>query len=194
VRVPEAALLSRLAALGFSSLCSTDGTQCVAGGDSSNRAGGKTGLEDFPVRADREIGRVNDAAAFFPVSADLVGVFGNFQAVADGKRRAGLLHHLFGFVERIDRKCDDVGILVFEFFYVRLKVGDLPDAVRSPDTTIENDDGVLALEIGMDIQPAAIGRWHRVVRKCVAGTELFAHGLSLPMNLDALASDLDAAN
>ena len=108
---------------------------------------------------DGEIGRVNDAAAFFPICADFVGIFRNFEAVADGKRRAGFFHHLFGLIERIDGQGDDVGVLALEFFNMRLIVGNLPDAVGSPDAAIKDDDGVFALEIGGNIQrpPSAVG-------------------------------------
>ena len=90
---------------------------------------------------------MDDAAAFFPIRADLVGVFGDFQAVSDRERRAGFFDHLFGFVERVDGKCDDIGIFLFEFFDMRLEVGYLPNAIRSPDAAIENNDGIFAFEI-----------------------------------------------
>lgn len=137
--------------MGFSFLRSADRAQRVDGGDAADRPGGKTGLENFSVGPDGEVGRVNNAAAFFPVCADLVGIFGNFEAVADGKRRAGFFRHLLGLIERIDGESDDLGILALEFVNMRLIVGNLPDAVRSPDSAIENDDGVFALEIGGNI-------------------------------------------
>jgi hypothetical protein len=62
-----------------------------------------------------------------------------------------------GFGERVNRKGDDGGILLCEFSDVRLEVGYLPNAIRSPDTAIENDNGIFTLEIGRDIQPAAVG-------------------------------------
>ena len=97
--------------------------------------------------AQGKIGRVNDAAPFFPVRTDFVGVLRDFKAVADRKLRAGLLDHLFGFVERVDRQRDDIDVLVFEFVYVRLKIGDLPNAVGSPNATVIDDDRVFAFEI-----------------------------------------------
>lgn len=94
---------------------------------------------------------MNDAAAFLPVRADLVRVFGDFQPVSDWERRAGLFDQLFGFVERVDGKCDDIGIFLLEFFDMRLEAGDLPNAVGSPDAAIENNDGIFALEIRWDV-------------------------------------------
>ena len=60
-------------------------------------------MKNLSVRTQCEIGRVNDATPFLPVSADFVGVLRDFEAVADRKCRAGFLDHLFGFVERVDR-------------------------------------------------------------------------------------------
>ena len=94
---------------------------------------------------------MDDAAAFLPVRADLIGVFGDFQAIPDWEGRSGLFDHLFGFVERVDRKPDDVGIFFFEFFDMRLEVGDLPNAVRSPYAAIENNDGIFARDIRWDL-------------------------------------------
>jgi hypothetical protein len=94
---------------------------------------------------------MNDAAAFLPVCADLVGVFGNIQPVSDRERRAGFFDHLFGFVQRIDGKRDYVCIFLFEFFDMRLKVDYLPNAVRSPHAAIENKDGIFAPEIRWNI-------------------------------------------
>jgi len=88
---------------------------------------------------------MNNLPAIFPVRADLVGVFGYFQSVTYRKSRAGFFHHLFGFVEGIDRERDDVGILSPEFIKMRLEVGYLPNAIRSPDATVKDDNGVFAL-------------------------------------------------
>ena len=73
-------------------------------------------MEYLSVRAEGEIRRVNDAAPFFPVGADAVGIFRYFEAITDGKCRAGLCHHLLGFIERVYRQGDDVGVLGCEFF------------------------------------------------------------------------------
>ena len=108
-------------------------------------------MENSPVRTNSKVGRVDDAAPLFPIRADLVGVFRDFQAVSNRKSRAGLFHHLFGFVERVDGKGDDVGIFALEFLDMRLEVGYLPDAVRSPDATVKDDDGVFAFEISGNI-------------------------------------------
>ena len=59
-------------------------------------------MEHLAIRADGEVGCVNDATAFFPVGADPVGIFGHFEAVADGKFCGGFCNHLLGLVERID--------------------------------------------------------------------------------------------
>jgi hypothetical protein len=40
---------------------------------------------------------------------------------------------------------------------MRLEVGDLPDAVGSPDAAIEDDNAILTREIRWNIQPAAGG-------------------------------------
>jgi hypothetical protein len=50
-------------------------------------------------------------------------------------------------IERVNRKRDYVGIFLFEFFDMRLEVGYLPNAVRSPDAAIEKDDCILTFEI-----------------------------------------------
>lgn len=90
---------------------------------------------------------MNDAAAFFPVRADFVGVLWDFEAVADRKRRAAALDHCFGFVERIHRERDDIAVLVFKFVQMRLEVGNLPNAIGSPNAAVKYDDGVFAFEI-----------------------------------------------
>jgi hypothetical protein len=126
---------------------------------------------------------MDDTAAFLPIRADLVGVFGDFQVVSDRERRAGLFNHLFGFVERIDRKCDDIGIFLLELFDMGLEVGDLPNAIRSPYAAIENNDGIFAFETGRNIQSTAMGGWHVIVRKWIAGTELFSHGIDISSGL-----------
>jgi len=97
------------------------------------------------------MGCVNNAAAFFPVGADFVGILWNFEAIADRKGRAGALDHFLGFVERIDGEGDDIGVLRLEFIKMRLIVGDLPNTVGSPDAAVEDDDGVFAGEIGRDV-------------------------------------------
>ena len=115
-------------------------------------------MENSPVGPDGKVGGVDNTAPLFPVCADLVGVLGHFQTIADRKRRAGFLNHLFGFVGRINGKSDDVGVLLLEFLDMRLEVGYLPDAVRSPDAAIENNNGILAFEIRRNFHPAAVGR------------------------------------
>jgi hypothetical protein len=108
---------------------------------------------------------MEDAAAFLPIRADLVGVLRDFQPVPDRKRRPGLFDHLFGFVERVDGKRNDIGIFLRKFFDVRLEVGYLPNAVGSPDAAIENDDGIFTFEIRRNIQSAAVSRGHVIIRK-----------------------------
>ena len=68
-------------------------------------------------------------------------------------------------------------------------VGNLPNAVGSPDAAIENDDGVFAFEIGGNIQ-VDHRRWHLEVRKWIAGTELFRSGWFTP---SLISSYLDAS-
>lgn len=94
---------------------------------------------------------MDDAAPFFPVRADAVGVFRNFQTVADGESRAGALDHFFGFVDGVNRERDDVDVFLFEFFEMGLVVGNLPNAVGSPDATIVNDNGVFGFEVAGDV-------------------------------------------
>lgn len=132
-------------------------------------------MENFSIRSNGKVGRMDDAAAFLPIRADLVRVFRDFQTESDRERRAGLFDHLFGFVERVNRKRDDIGVFLFEFFAMRLKVGYLPNAVRSPDAAIENDNGIFPFEIRRNIQSTAVGGGHVIVRKWIAGTELFSH-------------------
>ena len=91
-----------LPALGFALFATADRAQRIDGGDSPDGAGGEAGLEYLAVRAEGEIRRVNDAAPFFPVGADTVGIFRYFEAITDGKCRAGLCDHLLGFIEWID--------------------------------------------------------------------------------------------
>ena len=59
-------------------------------------------MEYLAFRAQGEVRRVNDAAPLFPVGTDAVGIFRYFEAITDGKCRAGLCDHLLGFIERID--------------------------------------------------------------------------------------------
>ena len=104
-------------------------------------------MKNFSVRTQGEIGRVNNAAPFLPVRADFVGILRDFETIADRKRRAGFIDHLLGFVERVDRKRDHVRVFIFEFFQMRLEIGNLPNAVGSPDTAVIDDHGVFAFEI-----------------------------------------------
>lgn len=147
----------RLGTLSLSLFCTANRAQSVGGGDASDGTGGETSLKNLTFRVDSEIGRVDNAATRFPVGADLVGVLGYFQTIADGKRRASLFNHLLGFVERVDGKGNKVGIFLLEFLNMRLEVGDLPDAVGSPDAAIEDDNAILTREIRRNIQPAAGG-------------------------------------
>jgi len=80
-------------------------------------------LENISIRPNSKIGGVDDAPALFPVGADFVGIFGNFEAITDGKGRAGAFDHLFGFLQRIDGEGDNIGILFFELLDMRLEVG-----------------------------------------------------------------------
>ena len=73
------------------------------GRNSTNRTCREAGLENFPVGTQREVGRVENGAALFPVGADLIGILRDLETVADRKSRAGALDHFFGFVEGIDR-------------------------------------------------------------------------------------------
>ena len=95
---------------------------------------------------------MNDTAPRFPIGADSVGVLRHLQTVADRKSCAGLLDHLSGFVERIDRKGDDIGVLLFKLFEMRLVVGNLPNTVRSPDAAIKENDRIVSLKIGRELQ------------------------------------------
>ncbi len=97
--------------------------QGIFGGDAADGTRCKTGLHHFFIRVDDKAGGVDDTAAFFPVSADLVRVLWHFQSVADGEGRAGLLNHLFGFVEGVDGQGNDVDIFFFELDDLRLVVG-----------------------------------------------------------------------
>jgi hypothetical protein len=89
-------------ALSVSFFCSSDRAERVDGGDSSDGSCGEAGLENFAVGSKGKIGRVDDAAPFFPVGADFIGIGWNFETVTDGKCRAGALDHFLGFVERVD--------------------------------------------------------------------------------------------
>jgi hypothetical protein len=159
----------RLPTPGFSLFCAADRAQSVGCGDASDGTGGETSLKNLAVRIEGEIGRVNNAATRFPAGADFVGIFGDLQAVADGKGGAGALDHFFGFVQWIDRKSNDLGVLLFEFVDMRLIVGNLPDAVGSPNAAVKDDHGVLGFDVGGNIQNAASDGWHRIVRKHVSG-------------------------
>jgi len=74
----------------------------IGGGDSADGSGGEAGLQHPFIRVDGKVGRVDDAAALFPVGADFVGILWDFEAIADRKRRAGALDHFPGFVEWVD--------------------------------------------------------------------------------------------
>jgi hypothetical protein len=156
--------------LSLSSFCTSDRTQSICGSNSPDGAGGEAGLENVSVRTEGKIGRVNDTAAFFPVSADFVGIFRYFQAVTNGKSRSRALDHFCCLIQRIYGKRDDLGVLLFEFLKVSLVIGYLPNAVGSPDAPIENDHGVFRLDIGGNIACASIDRWYGVVRKGITGS------------------------
>jgi hypothetical protein len=87
---------------------------------------------------------MNDFTSIFPIRPHLVGVLWNFESITNWERRAGFFDHLFGFVEWIDRQSDDVGVLLLELVNVRLEIGYLPNAVRSPDAAVKDADGVFA--------------------------------------------------
>lgn len=108
-------------------------------------------LQNFAVWAEGEIGCVDDAAVFFPVGADSVGVYWDFEAVADRKRRAGASDHFLGFIEWVDGQGDDVDVFFLECFKVRLIVGNLPNAVGSPDAAVVDDDGVFGFEVAGNV-------------------------------------------
>jgi hypothetical protein len=63
---------------------------------------------------------------------------------------------------------------------LRLIVGQLPNAIGSPDAAVEDDDRVIAFEIGGDIHRPAIQDGDPEVWKQVAGIELFCHLISFP--------------
>ena len=90
---------------------------------------------------------MNNLASVFPIRANLVGVFGDFQSVADRERSAAFVSHFYCFVEWIDGQRDHVGVFLLELVDMRLKVGYLPDAVRSPDAAVKNYHPVFAFEI-----------------------------------------------
>ena len=111
---------------------------------------------------------MNDAAPLLPIGADLVGILRDLEPVADGECRAGLFNHFLGFVGRVYRKRDDLGIFLLEFFKMCLEVGDLPNAVGSPYAAVKNDDGIVALDISGDIELASEGGLNRITRKWIA--------------------------
>jgi len=108
-------------------------------------------LQHLTVRSKGKIRRVKYAATFLPVGADFVSILRNLEAITDGKSRAGALDHFLGFVEGIDGERDDVGILRLEFFKMGLIVGDLPNAVRSPDAAVKDDHRVFARKIAWQV-------------------------------------------
>jgi hypothetical protein len=165
----------KLPSLRLSFLCAPNRAQRVACHDPTNGTGGEAGLRDFLVRVDNETGRMNNLASVFPISAYLVGVFGDFQSVADRERGAGFFHHLVGFVERIDREGDHVGIFSPKLLHMRLEVGDLPDAVGSPDAAVKNYHRVFTRQICRDVYRSPVRGRDRVVRKPISGTKLFCH-------------------
>ena len=132
-------------------------------------------MQNLPLRPERKVRRVENAAPFFPISADALGILRHFQSIANRKSRAGLFDHLFGFIERVDGKSDDIGILTAELVDVSLIVGDLPNAVRSPDAAVEYDHGIFAGQTGRKIQRAAVGQFNAETGKRIAGNELFRH-------------------
>jgi len=182
--------MRRLLILRFSFLRASDRAQGIGRDDPADRTCGETGLKDFPVGPDGKIGSMDDAAPFFPISAGLVGVFRDFQAVTNRERGAGLFDHFFRFVERVHGKRDDIGILPFEFLDVGLIIGYLPNTVGSPDTAIEYNDGIFAVEIRRNIERGAVDGRHRIVRKGITGTQLFCHSLVFLSNsLGAVRTD-----
>jgi len=121
---------------------------------------------------------VDDAAPFLPVGADFVGVLRDFETVTDGKRRAGFCDHLLGFVEGVDRERDDRRVFLFEFFQMRLVIGNLPNAVGSPNAAVKDDDGIFAFKIGRESERPAVGQIYREGRKKVAGVQLSCHRIT----------------
>ena len=90
---------------------------------------------------------MNDFTSIFPIRAHLVGIFWNSESITNWERRAGFVGHFNGFVEGIDGQCDHDGVFLLELVDMRLEVGQLPDAVRSPDTAVKNYHRVFAFEI-----------------------------------------------
>jgi hypothetical protein len=68
-----------------------------------------------------------------------------------------LFDHLFGFIHRVHGEGDDIDILPFELVHVSLVIGQLPNAVGSPDAAVENDNRVFSLQVLRDIEFSAIG-------------------------------------
>jgi hypothetical protein len=79
------------------------------------------------------------------------------------------------FLQWIDGKRDDFGVLLFEFLEMRLVVGNLPNAVGSPDAAIKEDDGIFTGKIGGNVQPHAGSHWNDVIWKGIAGSQLLCH-------------------
>jgi hypothetical protein len=112
-----------LIAPSLSLFCTSDRAQSIDRHDPADGTRSKASLRHFASAIEDEICRVIDFPSIFPIRANLVGVIRDFQSTADRKRRAGFLHHFFGFFQRIDRQCDDVDVFLFEFVNVRLEVG-----------------------------------------------------------------------
>ena len=126
-------------------------------------------MQNFSIRAESKVRGMDDAAPLFPIGADSIGILGHFQAIADGKRCARTLDHLFCLVERIHRERDNIDTFFLEFFDMSLVVSDLPNAVGSPDAAVIDDDRVFAFEIGRNIEPATVGDLHVEARERIAG-------------------------
>ena len=62
---------------------------------------------------------------------------------------------------------------------MRLIVGNLPNAVGSPNAAIIDDDGVIAFQVLGKIQPSAIGQFHIEWWKRIARVQLFCHACDL---------------
>ena len=112
---------------------------------------------------------MNDLPPIFPIGAHFIGVLRNLQAVTDRKRSFDSFGHFLGFIQRIHREGDDIDILLVELVDVGLAIGQLPNAIGSPNTPVEDDNGIFSSQILRDVECPAIRQLDLVVRELIAG-------------------------
>ena len=102
----------------------------------------------------------------FVVARDFV-VFGG---VEDRECGAGVCDHGRGTAEIVHADGEYLGVMLPDAWVVALQLDELPEAYPSEESAIEDEDDVLvALEVGECDVDAPVGDWQAEVRRGIAG-------------------------